>query len=48
MEDVFEEQEVDFGLRLDPQPSFNVAGSADQEILQFHCNISGSTPACPL
>jgi hypothetical protein len=24
------------GLRHDPQPSFNVAGCADEEILQFH------------
>jgi hypothetical protein len=48
-EEVFEEQEVDFSGKFDPrdhpQPSFNVAGSADKEILQFHFGEAAVTAA---
>jgi len=44
-----EEQEVDFSGKFDPrdhlQPSFNVAGSADKEILQFHFSEAAVTAA---
>ena len=34
---------ADSGLCHDPQPSFNVAGSADEEILQLHFSEAAIT-----